>query len=85
MSSLVRGFERRKKVKNRVLLISLAVLLLGLVGCASEYVPETTEYNLTISSTEGGSVTAPGEGAHTQICLLQIKDTIFIYRFFGQR
>jgi len=35
---------------------------MGLVGCASEYVPEITEYNLTISSTEGGSVTTPGQG-----------------------
>jgi peptide/nickel transport system substrate-binding protein len=52
-------------VKNRVLLISLAVALIlsaGLIGCGGEQVPEVTEYNLTISSTEGGSVTAPGEG-----------------------
>jgi hypothetical protein len=51
-------------VKNRVLSISLAMVLalsLGLVGCASEEGPEVTQYNLTVSSTEGGSVTSPGE------------------------
>jgi hypothetical protein len=35
-------------------------LSVGLIGCAAE-VPKITEYNLTISSTEGGSVTSPGE------------------------
>jgi len=45
--------------------ISLAVALIlsvGLAGCGGEEVPETTEYNLAVSSTEGGSVTTPGEG-----------------------
>jgi peptide/nickel transport system substrate-binding protein len=54
-----------EKVKNRIISISLAVVLIlsvGLIGCGSEQVPEITEYNLTISSTEGGSVTTPGEG-----------------------
>jgi uncharacterized repeat protein (TIGR02543 family) len=37
------------------------VLIVGLVGCA----PAPTQYNLTISSTEGGSVTTPGEGTVT--------------------
>jgi TRAP-type C4-dicarboxylate transport system substrate-binding protein len=49
-------------VKNRIISISLAALLalsVGLIGCGSEEVPEITEYNLTISSTEGGSVTTP--------------------------
>jgi len=52
-------------VKNRILLISLVVLLalsMGLIGCGGEGVPEITEYTLTISSTEGGEVTNPGEG-----------------------
>jgi hypothetical protein len=48
-------------VKNRILLV-LSVLMLalsvGLVGCAGEVVQE---YSLTVSSTEGGSVTSPGE------------------------
>ena len=50
-----------RKVKNRVASILLAVALIlgvGLVGCGGEQVPQ---YNLTISSTEGGSVTSPGE------------------------
>jgi hypothetical protein len=48
-------------VKNRVLSLLLAVTLtlsVGLISCGGEDVPE---YNLTISSTEGGSVTSPGE------------------------
>jgi peptide/nickel transport system substrate-binding protein len=54
-----------EKVKNRMVSISLAVVLIlsvVLVGCGSEQVPEITEYNLTVSSTEGGSVVTPGEG-----------------------
>jgi peptide/nickel transport system substrate-binding protein len=54
-----------EKVKNRIISISLAVMLalsVGLIGCGSEEVPETTEYNLTVSTTEGGKVTDPGEG-----------------------
>lgn len=49
-------------MKNRIVSISLAVLLtlsVGLIGCGGE---QTPEYSLTISSTEGGSVTTPGEG-----------------------
>jgi len=49
-------------VRNRLLLISLTVILIlsvGLIGCGGEQVPQ---YNLTISSTEGGSVITPGEG-----------------------
>jgi hypothetical protein len=55
-------------VKNRILSISLAIVLaltVGLIACGGEEVPEITEYNLTISSTEGGSVTTPGEGTFT--------------------
>jgi peptide/nickel transport system substrate-binding protein len=54
-----------EKVKNRIVSISLAVVLalsIGVVGCGGGGVPEVTEYSLTISSTEGGSVTTPGEG-----------------------
>jgi len=53
-----------EKVKNRIVSISLAVMLalsVGLVGCGGEDVPEITEYDLIISSTAGGSVTEPGE------------------------
>ncbi|MDH4269896.1 MAG: hypothetical protein OEV52_06325 [Dehalococcoidia bacterium] len=55
-------------MKNRILLIPLAVMLAlsgGLIGCGGEEVPEATEYTLTISSTAGGSVTNPGEGTFT--------------------
>ncbi len=55
-------------MKNRIPLISLAVMLalsVGLIGCGGEEVPEATEYTLTISSTAGGSVTNPGEGTFT--------------------
>jgi peptide/nickel transport system substrate-binding protein len=57
--------EGGDKVKNRILLVSLAVMLAlsaGLVGCGSQETPEVAEYSLTISSTGGGSVTTPGEG-----------------------
>jgi hypothetical protein len=55
-------------VKNRIVSISLSVVLMlsvVFVSCANEEVPEITEYDLTISSTEGGSVTMPGEGTFT--------------------
>jgi hypothetical protein len=41
-----------------ILLITVA-LIVGMAGC----VP--TQYHLTVSSTEGGSVIAPGEGTFT--------------------
>jgi hypothetical protein len=34
-------------------------LIIGLVGCA----PAPTQYNLTVSTTEGGEITTPGDGA----------------------
>lgn len=49
-------------MKNRIISISLAVVLalsVGLIGCGGEQIPE---YSLTISSTEGGEIVAPGEG-----------------------
>jgi branched-chain amino acid transport system substrate-binding protein len=58
-------------VKNRILLISLVVLLalsVGLVSCGGEEVPEIAEYSLTISSTGGGLVTTPGEGTGSFTC-----------------
>jgi uncharacterized repeat protein (TIGR02543 family) len=52
-------------VKNRIVSISLAALLalsVGLIGCAGEEVPQIMEYNLTVSSTEGGEIVTPGQG-----------------------
>jgi hypothetical protein len=52
-------------VKSRTVCISLAVVLIlsvAFVGCADEGVPGVAERTLTISSTEGGEVIAPGEG-----------------------
>jgi hypothetical protein len=37
----------------------MLALSVGLIGCGGEEIPE---YNLTISSNEGGKVTTPGEG-----------------------
>jgi hypothetical protein len=54
----------REKVKNRIISVSLAVALIlsvGLIGCAGEEVPEIPEYDLIVSSTEGGDVTSPDE------------------------
>jgi len=50
-------------VKDRIFLVLIAVMLtlsVGLTGCGGE---ETPEYSLTISSSEGGKVTTPGEGS----------------------
>jgi len=71
-------------VKNKVLLISLAIVLalsVGLIGCGGEEVPE---YHLAISSTEGGSVTAPGEGISTYdegkvVNLVAVADEGYIF------
>jgi hypothetical protein len=41
--------------------VVVLALRVGLIGCGGERVPE---YNLTISSRGGVSVTAPGEVAH---------------------
>jgi uncharacterized repeat protein (TIGR02543 family) len=52
-------------VKNAIASVSLAVVLTlsaGGIGCTGEYGPEITEYSLTVSTTEGGEVTGPGEG-----------------------
>ena len=49
-------------MKDRTISISLGVALVlsvALFGCGGEEVPE---YNLTISSTEGGEITSPGDG-----------------------
>jgi branched-chain amino acid transport system substrate-binding protein len=45
-------------MKTLTTLVISVALIVGLVGCA----PAPTQYNLTISSTEGGSVTTPGQG-----------------------
>ena len=50
-------------MKDRIFLVLIAVMLtlsVGLTGCGGE---ETPEYSLTISSSEGGKVTTPGEGS----------------------
>ena len=55
-------------MKNRVLFVSLAVMLavsVGLVGCGGQQAPEVTEHELAISTTDGGEVTTPGEGTFT--------------------
>ena len=55
-------------MRNRIPLVSLAVILalsVGLTGCGGEQVTETTEYGLTISTTEGGSVPIPVEEMST--------------------
>ena len=52
-------------MKNGIVSISLAIgliLSLGLAGCGGQGAPQTTEYRLTISSTEGGSVVTPEQG-----------------------
>ncbi len=60
--------EEGKKAKNTIAFVSLAVMLAlggGGIGCTGEYGREITEYSVTVSTSEGGDVTAPGEGAFT--------------------
>ena len=55
-------------MKNSIISVLLGIMLalsVGLIGCGSEELPETTEYHLTVSSTDGGSVTEPGEATFT--------------------
>jgi len=69
-------------MNNRMLSVSLVVMLVlsvGLIGCGGDETPEIIEHSLTISSTEGGQVTAPGEGTFTynegeQVNLVAIPD-----------
>jgi hypothetical protein len=71
-------------VKNRILSISLAVVLalsVGLIGCGGDQIPE---YNLAISSTEGGSVITPGEGIFaydegTDVDLVAVADAGYLF------
>jgi hypothetical protein len=52
----------RGRYVARVCVFFIAVALVGgMVGCVSS----PTEYRLTISTTEGGDVTTPGEGTST--------------------
>jgi hypothetical protein len=53
--------RRHNGAKVSVFLISIA-LLVGVAGCGGN---GSESYTLTISSTEGGNVTTPGEGAFT--------------------
>jgi hypothetical protein len=62
--------EGGEKVKNTMISISLAVVLAlsaGVVGCTGEYGPEITESSPTVSTTESGEVTSPGEGTFTYV------------------
>jgi len=43
----------------------MLALSAGFIGCGDGEVPEITEYNVAISSTEGGSITTPGEDTFT--------------------
>lgn len=53
-------FEKLKHPLARVvILLTLVALVAGIAGCGIIGAPQ---YNITISSTSGGSVTDPGEG-----------------------
>jgi hypothetical protein len=60
MKAIVSSRRNRYAARLGILLIA-AALIAGTVGCAST----ATQYNLNITSTTGGSVTAPGEGTFT--------------------
>ncbi len=54
------GFRRHSRIARLSLLLMMAVLALALAGCDT-----SDTYELSISSTSGGSVTLPGEGIYT--------------------
>ena len=47
------------------MLAATLALGIGLVGCAGEHVPGIEEYDLVVSTAEGGDVTKPGGGTFT--------------------
>lgn len=52
-------------MKNCAIFLTLVVFIAVVASCAAPIVDESVEYTLTISSTEGGKVTIPGEGVFT--------------------
>ena len=56
---IIRGSGKNDYLMRLNIFLIVAALITGMVGCGP------TQYNLTISSTQGGTVTAPGEGAFT--------------------
>jgi len=55
---LIRGSRKRQYLVIASIFLITATFVAGIAGCRA------VQYNLTISSTEGGEVTAPGEGTH---------------------
>jgi hypothetical protein len=58
---IVRRSTRGHCVPRVSIFLIMLALIAGMIGCVSS----ATEYDLTISSTEGGEVTTPGEGTFT--------------------
>ena len=56
------GLRRRDYTRKAGILLVVAALVVGLLGCDTSPV---VRYDLTIDSTTGGSVTSPGEGSFT--------------------
>jgi hypothetical protein len=60
MKTMLSSKRNHYMARVSILVVTVA-LIAGMVGCA----PAPTQYNLTISSTSGGSVITPGEGTFT--------------------
>jgi hypothetical protein len=58
---MMRDPRKRHYVARASILLVVVVLVTGMMGCSGPGTP----YELTVSSTGGGSVTAPGEGTYT--------------------
>jgi len=56
------GFSGKRRVAKAFAVLLAVILIAGPAGCAGDF---GGRYELTIQSTDGGSVTAPGEGAST--------------------
>ena len=68
------GWRKRRRAAQVSMFLITAALVAAMVSCAA------TEYEVTFSSTDGGSVTAPGEGTFyyqfcTEVSLLATPDS----------
>jgi hypothetical protein len=62
------GAKRGRHLTAAGIFLLVAALVAGVASCAADSSPEPSppvQYSLTVSSTEGGSVVAPGEGTST--------------------
>jgi uncharacterized repeat protein (TIGR02543 family) len=57
--------RRRRHIRRASLYLLVVALIAGVTGCVGEATDTVVRYDLTIASSQGGSVTDPGEGTFT--------------------